>query len=456
MASKLDIARQYVLENYNNGADFRWDLLSRKLQVKVPTPLPLSSSTPTPLPSREGTGVGLWQDVDTRMINSIACACATERQVNVTDREVRIVLNSEDIPAVNPLRDYVYNLEEYNPNDHNGYSFIDWLSNQVTIAIGEDSGDKTQADAQQWWRYCFKKWFVAMVACWLFDDVVNQEVLILIGRQGIYKTTWLERLMPPCLSAYCTKMGSPNDLNKDEKLRTTEFGLVCMDEVDAYQKRELNAAKSMITTATVTERAAYAYTKECRVRVASFCGSGNDPKILTDDTGNRRWLMFNVEMIENPYNWNRDIFPYAQIYGEALYLVRHGFCYWFDMDDIAKIEEHNQGHMKEPNEKDLLPVYFSPAKPGDAGAVFMTTAEISAKLCDWGSIKHPMDVRSLGKLIQSMGFPQYRVGHKCVRGYVVYVNQDLDNQRKMQAREAVEINNSICNAGNADMADNIF
>ena len=442
MASKLDVARQYVLENYNNGADFRWDMLSRKLQIA-------DSRSPV-------AGRLKWVDLDTRAINSIACACATATQTNVTDREVRIVLNSEDIPAVNPLRDYVYHLDEYNPNDHNGHSWIDWLSDQVKVKGEEEDGNKTQEDAQQWWRYCFKKWFVAMVACWLFDDVVNQEVLILIGRQGIYKTTWLERLMPPCLSAYCTKMGSPNDLNKDEKLRTTEFGLICMDEVDAYQKRELNAAKSMITTATVTERAAYAYTKECRVRVASFCGSGNDPKILTDDTGNRRWLMFNVEMIENPFNWNRDIFPYAQIYGEALYLVRHGFCYWFDMDDITKIEEHNQGHMKEPNEKDLLPVYFSPAKPGDTGAVFMTTAEISAKLCDWGSIKHPMDVRSLGKLIQSMGFEPYRSG-TLGRGYVVYINQDLDNQRKKQAREAVKIANSNkSSSDNSDNSDNIF
>ena len=447
MSSKLDIARQYVLENYNNGADFRWDILSRKLQVRQPSS-----------PSGGGREGATWVECDTRKINSIACACATEKQVNVTDREVRIVLNSEDIPAVNPLRDYLEHLDEYNPADHNNHSWIDWLSAQVKVTESPEAPLNLSASQpeQEWWRYCFKKWFVAMVASWMYDEVVNQEVLVLIGKQGIYKTTWLERLLPPNLSMYGTKMGSPNDLNKDERMRVCEYGLIFMDELDAYQRRELNAAKSLITATTISERAAYAYTKETRIRVASFCGSGNEPKILTDDTGNRRWLMFNVEMIENPYNWNRSIFPYEQIYGEALFLIKHGFNYWFDMEDIQKIDAHNQDHIEDKNERDLLPVYFSPAKPGDAGAVFMTTAERSAKLCDWGSIKHPMPLRSLGRVIQASGFTQYRVGRERTRGYVVYVNHDLDNQRKTKAREAIEVNRLNDDVGHETNADMIF
>ena len=34
-----------------------------------------------------------------------------------------------------------------------------------------------------------KKWLVAMVASWIDEDEVNQAVLVLIGKQGIYKTT---------------------------------------------------------------------------------------------------------------------------------------------------------------------------------------------------------------------------------------------------------------------------
>ncbi|MBQ6790488.1 MAG: hypothetical protein IJP76_03485, partial [Paludibacteraceae bacterium] len=44
----------------------------------------------------------------------------------------------------------------------------------------------------------------------------------------------------------------------------------------------------------VSERAAYGYTKERRIRLASFCASGNKQEFLTDLTGNRRWLPFHT------------------------------------------------------------------------------------------------------------------------------------------------------------------
>lgn len=407
MASKLDMAREFVMKNYNDGTDFRWDVLSRKLQIKV--------------------GVGLWQDVDTRMINSIACDCAQVTQVNVTDKEIRLVLNSDAIPAVHPLRDWLNEQEMYNPDEHNGHSWIDWLSSQVKIKESSNAA----------WQYCFKKWFVAMVACWMFDEVVNQQVLVLIGKQGIYKTTWLEHLMPPCLRAYQTKMSTSDELNKDERMRIGEFGLIHLEEIDTLDRRGLNKMKSLVTSSDVIERAAYGYTKERRVRVASFCGSGNEKNILTDMTGNRRWLMFEVESIDNPFLFgDESVYPYSQIYGEAKYLISRHFNYWFDMEDIEQIERSNEQFMEIKSEKDLLKVYFTPAKPGDNGALFLTTAEISQRLHDWGSIPKPMPLNVLGRVMQKQGYVPRKSNGK--QGYVVYVNQDVDNQRRLDARSATD------------------
>ncbi len=423
MASKLDVARQYILENYNGGTDFRWDVLSRKLQIKV--------------------GVDLWQDLDTRMINSIACDCAQTTQVNVTDKEIRLVLNSEAIPAIHPLRDWLNQQEMYNPDEHNGHSWIDWLSSQVHVKelaneeLNRPNGlnDELRVNPQEMWGRYFKKWFVAMVACWLYDEVVNQQVLVLIGKQGIYKTTWLEHLLPPCLRAYQTKMSTSDELNKDERMRIGEFGLIHLEEIDALDKRGLNKMKSLVTSSDINERAAYGYTKERRVRVASFCGSGNERQILTDMTGNRRWLMFEVESIDNPFLFGDEkVYPYGPIYGEAMYLISRHFNYWFDMEDIQEIEQNNVQFMERKNEEDLLPVYFTPANPGDNGALFLTTAEISQRLHDWGSIPKPMALNQLGRVIQRLGFLPRKSNGK--QGYVVYVNQDLDNQRKLDARSA--------------------
>lgn len=415
MAGKLETAREYVLANYNNGNDFRWDELSRKLQIKAPSD-------------------SAWQDVDTRKINSIACDCATQTGVNVTDREIRIVLNSENIPSINPLRDYLSHLEPYNPTEHNNHSWIDWLSSQVHVGNGSRGVEEEGSRA---WQHCFKKWFVAMVASWLYDEVVNQQVLVLIGRQGIYKTTWLERLLPPALRAYGTKMSNPHDLNKDEVMRIAEFGLICIDELDALNKQELNKMKSLITRSDVNERAAYAYTKERRTRIASFCGSGNESQILTDDTGNRRWLIFDVETIESPFTYNDAVFPYDQIYGEALYLIDNHFNYWFDLEEIKTIEEQNESHRKKNNEEELLPVCFAPANPGDPNALFLTTSEISQRLRDYGSIAFPMPINNLGRVLQRKGFIPRKSNGK--QGYVVSAKQDLDSQRKLDARSATDL-----------------
>ena len=39
------------------------------------------------------------------------------------------------------------------------------------------------------WRTCFRKWFVSMVASWMDPKVVNHQILVLIGPQGIFKST---------------------------------------------------------------------------------------------------------------------------------------------------------------------------------------------------------------------------------------------------------------------------
>ena len=138
--------------------------------------------------------------------------------------------------------------------------------------------------------------------------------------------------------------------------------------------KELNVIKSVITASDISERAAYGYTKERRMRLASFCASGNKQEFLTDITGNRRWLPFLVESIVNPFFIT---LPYEQIYAQAKWLIDKGFQYWFDLDDIETLEQHNENFRAQENEEQLLAVYFD--IPAEGKGQFMTTAEISDK-----------------------------------------------------------------------------
>ena len=94
-----------------------------------------------------------------------------------------------------------------------------------------------------------------MVAGWTDDTIVNHQVIVLVGRQGIYKSTWINRLLPPQLAAYTTDNVDIERLDKDEQLRAAEYGLVNIDELDKLTDRQLNKLKSMITTEHVDVRA---------------------------------------------------------------------------------------------------------------------------------------------------------------------------------------------------------
>ena len=448
--NKQAIVIRYIRENYLDFDRIRHDVVSDKLQIRVAHSL-----------GDEAKGTEYWREMTRQDINSIVCQCAQEHDANISYREVITALQSDLIPDVHPLREYIQSLKPYT---HNQPDWIDLVASQVRIADSTSDSEKgsngsksskgesavdtyrtyrtPSTKAAALWRRCFKKWFVAMVASWMNDDVVNHQVLVLIGKQGIYKTTWLEHLIPPELRQYCCKMNNAGDLNKDERLRIAEFGMINMDEIDALNNRELNQLKSLITTKDVNERAPYAYSKERRIRLASFCASGNRQDFLTDVTGNRRWLPFEVESIQNPFFTT---LPYELMYAQAWALAQDPtYSYWFELDEIAVLEQHNDHFRAEGNEEQLLMVYFAVPAADSPNAKFLTTAEISEKLVTYGNIKRPMSLNQLGNVLRSKHFIADRRGTPARRGWIVYERdgEEINAERKLLAKTK-----------NADIAD---
>ena len=447
---------KFIEDNYLQFSRLRHDVISDKLQVRVAHPIGDRLEA-------KGERQEQWREMTKHDINSIVCHCAQECDANITSREVMTALQSDLIPDVHPLREYILSLPPFTPDQPD---WIDWVAQQVRIADSASSGvqelrssgvtseparSATEpsepltigSNADALWRACFKKWFVAMVASWMKDEVVNHQVLVLIGKQGIYKTTWLEHLIPPHLRAYACKLANSNDLNKDERLRIAEFGLISLDEIDSMNSRELNQLKSIITATDVNERAAYAYTKERRVRLASFCASGNRRDFLTDITGNRRWLPFEVESIQNPFT---TILPYERMYAQAWALAQDPlFSYWFDLDEIEVLEQHNQHFRDESNEEQLLAILFD--IPAEGRGEFMTTAQISERLVTYGNIKQPMALCRLGTVLGKAGFRAVtrNAGSGRARGWIVYQrdSDEIKSLRRLLKDETSQLDTAI-------------
>ena len=486
--SRQQLACDYIHSNYVAHDRLRYDLVAQKVQLRdeiIASPdeprgfvgRAEASTTSTMMSSSVNGGdcQTRWRYISNADINSMVCDCCVETGANVTSKEILTVLNAgqQYIPRVHPLREYILSLPDWTGQ----VDWIDHVAQQVRVTHGVEScrmvqngvescrmvqngvescrmvqngAESSSAEntmlhnatqplpnaTQDLWRLCFKKWFVAMVASWLYDDVVNHQVLVLIGRQGIFKTTWLENLIPPHLRQYCCKLANSTQFSKDDRLRIAEFAMINMDELDAMTPRELNAMKSIITASDVNERAAYGYTKERRVRLASFCASSNKHEFLTDLTGNRRWLPFEVESIQNPFC---TILPYKMLYAQARYLIEHDFNYWFELDEIATLEEHNDTFRAQDSEEQLLPILFD--IPAEGRGEFMTTAQISERLVSYGNIKKPMSMSQLGMLLGRQGYKSVTRGRKNARarGWIVYQRdaEEINANKRLIAQECV-------------------
>lgn len=406
--TKQEIACEYLRENYIDFDRIRYDEIAQKVQIRDEAD---------------------WRYITDADINTIVCDCCYESGKNISTKEIMTVLKAGRtyIPHVHPLREYVHSRKPYYTDK---IDFIDMVANSVILKYPEDASEEECERLHDRWRACFRMWFVAMVASWLDDEVVNHHVLVLVGKQGIYKTTFLEYLLPPELRHYCCKLANTSQLNKDDRFRLAEFGLINLDELDAMSPREVNVMKSVITAADVNERAAWGYVKERRMRLASFCASCNNRYFLSDITGNRRWLPFEVEDIRDPrMTFNEHI--YNGMYAQALEMTERGFQYWFDKDQIAVIEQHNEDFRARESEEELLSVYLDVPAEDAQNAQKLTTAEIAEKLTTLGNLRYKIPNNRLGMLLSQRGFKPVRFGTPRRRGWLVYVKEadQVNNER---------------------------
>jgi predicted P-loop ATPase len=253
-----------------------------------------------------------WTMLTDRVVNSLWVEMSQQKPVRVQD--IFRVIESDYVAEYNPFAFYLERLPPWNGDlDH-----ILGLSMSVMVKGGTDE--------QFLFAEYLKKWLVGMVAAWVNPQVVNNVILVLIGQQGAYKTTWFNYLLPPELRRYFYTKTNASRMSKDDLLVLAQYGLVCCEELDTMRPAELNQLKAAVTMLSVDERAAYARYHEHRPHIASFCGTGNSLQFLSDPTGNRRWLPFEVESIEPPHDNPLD---YRNIYSQAYSLYRKGFRYWF-------------------------------------------------------------------------------------------------------------------------------
>ena len=384
----------------------RFNEITSRVEFKAPTDDNLKSHTD----STDFTDEGIWTPINDRKVNSLWSKMSEVTRVNKQD--IYNIIESDYVPLFNPFTEYLSTLQSVesvrsvcqNKSPSVGEKdYIRELAATVRVKGGEQE--------QMLWHLYLKKWLVGMVASWISDDVVNNVILVLIGEQGAYKTTWFNYLLPPPLKQYFYTKTNANRMSKDDILTLAQYALVCCEELDTMRPAELNQLKAAVTMPSIDERAAYAHYHEHRKHIASFCGTGNSTQFLSDPTGNRRWLPFEVESIVSPRDHP---FHYEGIYAQALALFKSGFQYWFTKEEIQELNHHNRQFETPHLERELVSLYFRVPMESENG-MFMTSAR-AIQIIGTG-ISQKLNPTRVGLAFNELGFQ--RVRYHGIRGYLV-------------------------------------
>ena len=373
-----------------------------------------------------------WQPISDRIVNTLWSQMSSVLRVNIQD--VYRVIESDYVPAFNPFVEYLESLPEWHEGDHD---YIADLAATVKIKGEQEhiespeaaslkgtaqegtsqEGTSQEGTAQEadfslfTFPYSLKKWLVGMVAGWISEDVVNNVILVFIGEQGAYKTTWFNYLLPPQLKQYFYTKTNANRMTRDDLLTLAQYGLVCCEELDTMRPAELNQLKAAVTMPSIDERAAYAHFHEHRKHIASFCGTGNNVSFLSDPTGNRRWLPFEVESIVSPRDHP---FCYEGIYSQALALYKSGFTFWFTKEEIQEQNRHNRKFETPRLEHELVDLYFRRPLEHE-NSMFMTSSRVLQII--GSGITQKLSATRIGMAFSELGFQ--RVRYHGIRGYLV-------------------------------------
>ncbi|MFZ4672236.1 MAG: VapE domain-containing protein [Flavobacterium sp.] len=337
-----------------------------------------------------------WNVMNDFIENSMLRECLKGR-IKTNLSSLRNLLYSDFCVLFNPFEDYFFNLPSYDEKT----DYITELANTITTT------------KQDLWQQCFKKWLVAMVGCVLDEKVINHTVIVFSGKQGLGKTTWVEKLVPKQLKEYLFS-GTINPNNKDTLVQLAECMLINLDELENLNRSEIGSLKEIITKTQIRMRKAYGHNNETMPRRASFAGSVNTAQFLNDSTGSRRFLCFELEGIK--YQHDVDI---NMAFSQALFLFKSGFRFWFDQEEIKNITANNEQYQLHSPEEELLLTWFEPC-PKEEATLFLNASQIAAKLADRTKLNlNDATINKLGKALKKHNF--IKISKKT--GYVYAVKE---------------------------------
>ena len=295
-----------------------------------------------------------------KQLNNIGIAVIQthiERVYNIRNipksRIEQILSDRMDRYHFDPVQDYLNSLE------------WDGTPRLETCLPGVEDNDYT--------RMVSRKALVGAVARALSPGCKVDQSLILYGEAGLGKTWWIERMS----RGFNVPLGPVH--RKDTLIVASRSWIVVSDEGHALSRAEFNQLKEFMTQTHDTYRPPYERTAITTPRRWVIWGTTNDPYMLREREGNRRFLM--VDCSERA-DFDRYTDEYIdQVWAEAVHLWRNGESPVLSRAEEAAAEEARKAHTQE-----------------DALASVISEALETEVPVEWDSMSVPARQQALGQM----------------------------------------------------------
>ena len=301
-----------------------------------------------------------YQPVDARVQKRMTLEVQLAN-IRVSIKDVRNYLESDLLSTYNPVENFLYKCEgKWDGKDH-----IRALA-------------RTVPTDNPYWEDWFYTWFLAMVDQWRtysHRKYGNSVAPLLISKQGYNKSTFCRSLVPPEL-----QWGYNDNLVLSEKRQVLQAMcqslVINLDEFNQISPQvQQGFLKNIIQLPNVKIKPPYGSHVQEFPRMASFIATSNMEDILSDPSGNRRFLGVEltgpIDVSQRP--------NYEQLYAQALSALRAGEKTYFDAEQTRLIMANNRKFEVVSPVDQYFDLYFDLTDNAEQGE-YLTAAEIFQEL----------------------------------------------------------------------------
>jgi len=255
------------------------------------------------------------------------------------------------------------------------------------------------AEDSEYARAIGSRWLISAVVRIFRPGSKADHCLVLEGRQGIQKSTWLRTLAgnDNWFTDHLSELGT-----KDSRVELRGKWIIELAELHNLKRGDLDRVKSFITTPIDDYRLPYGRRSEAVPRQCVFAGSVNDQTNLMDETGNRRFWPVRCGSLDiEALARDRD-----QLWAEAYDRFKGGAVWWLETEELNEAATKEQEDRYEVGAWDdiILAWVEDPQQRSDR------TGEHGALLPINPFDSEPGRVTAIDILLHAIGKPLHQIG----------------------------------------------